>query len=271
NHGASGKLTAAMTRVLLPIVKVPTNFVWESSSYAVGAVKALPYVAKAMVKGVDSLTPDQADFVMRALKKQSLGLGILALGYFNPQAIGGYYTGKRKEGDLKAGDVEVFGVHIPHLVLHAPLIEMLQIGATLRRTHDAQEDKGEDVGKISEEGLIDAGKGLFGQVPFFNSAGTLGGAFKNAKSLEGFAGEMAKSLIVPPTVQQIAASKDTDEQGNPISRKPQNFIQHIEEGIPGLRQDVPTKSEDAAQKKEASKEQRDRKRAEKEASEEANQ
>lgn len=242
----SEKAVGDILKTFLPIVKVPTNFVWESTSYAAGALKVIPNVIKAIHSGVQSLHPDEADFVIRALKKQSLGLAVMALGYFASGSVGGYYTGKRKEGDLKAGDVTMFGVHLPHWMLHAPLIEMLQIGATLRRVQDDYGKKGKPGG--TEAAGLSIVKGLYGQVPFFATAGGLGNAVESAKSFEGFAGEFVKSFVVPPTVQSVAKSGipftpykgDVDAEGNEIERKPQTFLQHIEAGVPGLRETVPT-------------------------------
>jgi hypothetical protein len=250
----SEKAIGDIMKTLLPIVRVPTNFVWESTSYAIGALKAIPNVVKAIHSGVQSLHPDEADFVIRALKKQGLGIGIMALGYFAAGSVGGYYTGKRKEGDLKAGDVTLFGVHLPHWMLHAPLIEMLQIGATLRRVNDDYNKKGKPGG--GEAAGLATVKGLYGQVPFFATAGGLGNALESSKSLEGFGGEFVKSFAVPPTVQSIAKSGipftpikgDVDEDGNEIERKPQTFLQHIESGIPGLREKVPTPTDVAEEK-----------------------
>lgn len=251
---SSEKFTADVLKTFLPIVSVPTNYVWESTSYAVGALKVIPSVIKAIHSGVQSLHPDEADFVMRALKKQSLGLAVMALGYFASGSVGGYYTGKRKEGDLKAGDVVMFGVHLPHWMLHAPLIEMLQIGATLRRVNDDYGKKGKPGG--GEAAGLATVKGLYGQVPFFASAGGFGNAIESGKSLEGFAGEFVKSFVVPPTVQSVAKSGipftpykgDVDAAGNEVERKPQTFLQHIEAGVPGLRETVPTPEQVAEQK-----------------------
>lgn len=259
------KALATGLRLLLPIVKVPTNFAWESASYAAGAVKALPNIYKAIQSGVGSLKPEEADFVMRALKKQGIGIGMMTLGYFATGSVGGYYTGKRKEGDLKAGDVKLFGHELPHWMLHSPLMEMLQVGATLRRVHDASVEKGED-SPIFNAGWA-AGKGLFGQVPFFNQAGTLGQAVQNPKQASQFGDDFVKSFIIPPTLDQIAKGTDTDESGKPIERKPEGLIEDVGSGIPGLREHTRTRSEYDAENKEKRHEQYERKKEKKEAAE----
>ena len=96
--GGIGKGGAEVMKFILPIIKVPTNYVAEESSYILGGFKAL----FALRKGISKLSPEEADYVMRALKKQTAGVGFLMLGYARPDIVGGYYTGPRKKGDLQA-------------------------------------------------------------------------------------------------------------------------------------------------------------------------
>jgi hypothetical protein len=273
-----GEATADMVRMVLPILKVPTNFVWESTSYAAGILKAAPGILKAVRSGVESLSPNEADFVIRALKKQALGAAVLALGFYagGQGIVGGYYTGKRKDTDIKAGDIELFGHKVPHWLLHSPLIEMLQFGATLRRVHDEYSAKGEDELQAYGQAGLAATKGLFGQIPYFNMAGSIDTELKNTKSLGGGTGEFIKSFLIPPTVQAAAVNTDTDAAGNPIERRPgsgdKGFLEaakeHIETGIPGLRKNVPSAAEAGAESKAKAAATRERTEEEKRAAEE---
>ena len=122
------------------------------------------------------LTPDHKDYIMRALKKQSVGAAFIAMGYLNPNMFGGYYSGKRKDQDLKAGDVVIGGFHLPHWMMHTPLIEMLQLGATLRRSNDAGVAKGEAPSKLA--GIPNVLKGISKQIPF------IGGTERVSKAIE---------------------------------------------------------------------------------------
>lgn len=225
--GDKGRIVAAFMKTILPIIKVPTNFVAEASSYEVGALKA----AWALRKGIKDMTPEQADYVMRALKKQGIGAAVLALGYLNPQAVGGYYTGKRKDYDLKAGDLYIFGMKMPHWMIHAPLLEMLQFGATIRRARDA--------GKGWSEGALEGNMGLIKQVPFATEPVKLMEATGNLDKLGAYFGDLSKSMVIPPDVQRIARNQDTDAEGNTIQRKPKGLVEHIESGLPVLRKKVP--------------------------------
>jgi hypothetical protein len=229
SRGALGRSTSKAMQFFLPVVKVPTNYVIESSSYGIGAAKALGQVISA--KGIENLTPDQADYVMRNLKKQSIGVAMMAIGYFGASAVGGYYQegDKRARGEPEAGGFQVFGVDVPKFLLHTPALEALQIGATLRRVSDKQESFG--------AGAAAAGKGLVSEIPFFDEPARLAKALKDSTSAAKFAGETVRSMIVPPDVQNVARMTDT-ENGERVQRHPQGFVDTIKVGIPGLRQQV---------------------------------
>lgn len=233
----SSKVTAGALRVLLPIVKVPTNYAIEKFQYTpiLGATKAL-YI---MAKGLKSMKPEEADYVMRIMKKQSLGAGLVAMGYFNPQAFGGFYTGKRKDGDLGTNDVKILGIRVPHFFTHTPLLTMLQLGATIRRVAD-----GDSKNKTGDASLATA-KDFAESTPFYDTPKQAIRAMENANNMSQFVGGFARGLIVPTAVSQAAEYFDKDKEGNPIKRSPHSVTQGIEEGIPGLRQDVPIKEPEA--------------------------
>lgn len=141
-----GKTVATFFRTLLPIIKIPTNYALEAFDTATGGIRATPYILKAAIKGADSLTPSQANMVMRSIAKGQFGLAMMTLAYFNPNVFGGYYSGKRDDKDLKAGDVVLNGVHLPHWMTHHPILEAMQIAATMRRAIDAANGYGSDKG-----------------------------------------------------------------------------------------------------------------------------
>ena len=248
-QGAVGKTVATVGRVILPIVKVPTNFVAETFNYALGVPKAGVQLAsrpvinavRAMLKkkSLDKLTPDQMDNIMRSLKKGSIGLALLAIGYYSADTVGGYYQPgqKRKPGDVKASEIRVGGVDIPQYVLHVPVIECLQMGATIRRVQDYYSARMKEHG--AGAGVYTAAKGAAEQVPFLDEPIRAGQAARTAESAAlGLAG-IAESMAVPPDVGKVAKLMDTDEEGQPIPRKPETVGQVFEQNIPGLRGRVP--------------------------------
>lgn len=237
-----GKALATTARVLLPIVKIPTNIVAETMQYATGSVTGSLRLARAFSWGIENLKPEEADLIMRSLKKGSIGAAVMALGYFNPQVIGGYYQAgeKRKPSDVKAGMVRLYGMDIPSFLLHNPLLETLQIGATARRVADSKLRKKDTDQQGLPAGIIAAGIGLGEEVPFVRESVETAKAL-NPHERGAFFGELGKSLVVPQLLQWTAQHYDVDAQGRPIKRKPKTAIQRIELGIPGLRQQVPTR------------------------------
>jgi hypothetical protein len=244
--GDTGKLAASLAKILMPIVKVPTNYVLETSHYAFGIPKAVISMSHALLKGLDNMTPEQADYVMRMLKKGSIGGALFTLGYFNSQNFGGYYYGKRDKKDAsKPNEMIVFGWHVPHWAQHIPVLEMLQFGATVRRVEDAYDVKNEKAQKKGNEttnsvgaGFFHAGTGLLGEVPFFDQSKRLIQAATTPQQASAYTGDLTRSLVVPQGVQDIAKFTDSEEQ-----RKPKNYWDRIKMGIPVLREQVPVKNE----------------------------
>lgn len=237
--GVHGRTVATTARLTLPIVKVPTNYVFEASSHlpGVGAAKGLGRII--LSKGVERMTPEEADYTLRAFKKQLLGLGLLALGFFGYAGVkaGGYYVKgeKRKEGDLQPGEMELFGVRIPRLLSHSPALEAVQWGATVRNVMERMKGKN---GAVAE-GLYQATKGLAEEAPFVDAPLRAGETFRDTRSVGKAAGEFAKDALIPPDVQRVAKMRDEDSAGETVRRKPVGFVETFEGGVPGLRQNVP--------------------------------
>jgi hypothetical protein len=240
------KNLAFAAQTVLPIVKIPTNIVGETFQYAMGTATGMTKLANAYRKGIETLHPEDATLIMRELKKGSLGAAVLLLGYFGAAGglvqAGGYYEQgeKRKATDVKAGGVRLnFGggnhYDIPRYLVHNPLLEMLQLGATVRRVADSKFKKTDREAQGLPSGVLAAGLGLTEEVPFFNEITQIAKAY-DPKTRNSFLGELAKSLIVPQGVQQIATAQDKNERtGETQKRKADTILEHIETGIPGVR------------------------------------
>lgn len=238
----SSKALATFIETMVPIVKIPTNIVAETMQYATGSVTGSLRLARAYRRGIESLPAEQADLIMRQLKKGSLGAAVLLLGYLNPQAVGGFYQPgeKRKPKDVKAGSVRLYGEDIPGSWAHNPLLETLQIGSTVRRVADSKLNKRDAHQQGVGEGLWAGAVGLADEVPFVRETFQWSKA-QNPHERATFRGDVAKSIFVPGAVEWLAREMDKDAQGNVIARKPKTTLQDIETGIPGLRQEVPRK------------------------------
>jgi len=235
NKGAGSVATGF--RLLLPIVKIPSNFVAETSSYLAGGLKA----ANVLRKGVENLTPEQKDYVLRNLKKQTLGATLLTIGYMNADKIGGYYQpGKKKKDDIHFGDVDFLGVKIPHVFLHAPALEMLQFGATIKRVQDKMLGKHKTAAEALEKGMGASTWGLAEQQPFIGEAARTTQDLKNGGTAYAV-GDIAKGFLVPRLIQETAEFMDKDEMGEIQKRKPEGVLENLQTGIPILREQIKKK------------------------------
>jgi hypothetical protein len=226
-------------RTFLPIVKVPTNFAKETANYAGGSAKGAVQTLQVLIKkdGLKNLTIYQADNIMRSLKKGSLGLALLAIGYYASDNIAGYYQPGKKQNSagLKPDDVRIGGVNIPHWLLHFPPVETMRIGATLREVNNSYDIRGRAGGLMA--GAYSAASGLAKTIPFFDEPGRISKALDSPDMASTFVGDLIKSLAVPPDVQKIAGMTDPQEG----TRSPKGMVDAIKTGIPGLREDVPMK------------------------------
>ncbi len=220
----------------LPVVRIPTNLVAEAFQYAFGSVTGSVRAAQALSVGIKNLEPAQADSIMRSLKKGSLGLAALAIGYFNPTMFGGFYSGKRKDKEDVVGGMKTPLGTIPAWALHNPLLEIFQMGSTMRRAADAVH-RGNEGGLAA--GVFEGMVGLAEEVPFVRETTEIARAVRPRERGQ-FFGELAKSLAVPQLIQWLAGEMDTDQFGK-VPRKAKGVLEQIESGIPGLRQRLPIK------------------------------
>lgn len=266
SENSTARAAAFMTRFLLPIVKIPTNFVGESLNYSFGALRLGEVAVRGAreilnrkfetnLKGaISDMSPEAADNLLRSLKKGSLGAVAMAMGFFVPNLAGGYYLkGKKVEGETDWGEISIGGVTIPKWATHFPLFEAMQLGATMRKVFDRDAAKGKTGPAALGDGVVRSARGLIGEVPFFRFPEEL------TEGIEG--GSFMDKVVYPeigsniPIVLQWGAGKmDTpngfDLFGDPVKRTPTGFTQSMEYRIPGLRQNVPTKEEAAANAKE---------------------
>jgi hypothetical protein len=241
-EGQGMKVAPAIIRWFLPIVKVPTNIVAEAFTYATGSVVGSGKVALALKRGVDTLKPEQADLIMRQLKKGSLGGGVLVLGYIYADNIGGYYqSGTKQKSDApKYGGLKVFGTDIPRFLVHNPLLEMLQLGATVRHVAESKLHKKDTEPQGVGIGVMAGVLGLTEEVPFVRSIVELAKAF-DTRERGRFFGQNIKEALVPRLLQDVAEHMDQDSEGQAVKRDPKSIGEYIETGVPGLRQTVPVK------------------------------
>lgn len=238
-RSAVGKAVGTTLRTLMPIVKVPTNIVAEAAEYTIGSVTGSVQLARAWKAGMENLKPEQADAIARQLKKGSLGAAALLLGYYNKDNFGGFYQQgeKRKKSDVEVGAARIDGQDIGKSLIHSSLVETIQLGATISRI---QEQKVKHGSNSLPDSIGLATLGLAEELPFVRTPIEIGKLFdKNTRPYT--EGELVKGLVVPAAVSQTAQYFDRDERGDPIKRKATTIPEHIESGIPGLREKLPVK------------------------------
>lgn len=247
---------ATAMQVLVPFVKVPSNIVAETGKHIYGVPVALYKLAVARFKGgIENLSEDQKDIILRNLKKGSLGVAAMALGYFNAQNFGGYYQPgqKRKEDDAEALGFKIFGHKIPAWAGEAPIFQAMQLGATVKRVSDHYiegEKQGLPEGVIT--GLLD----VVQSNPLASQPLRISALFKSSKERQYYLGELAKSTVDPAIITYLAKVTDPADKGNPIRKAlapenkrktPKTIVDHIKSGLPFLREQLPTKEEDWSQ------------------------
>ena len=246
----------------LPIVRIPINIISEGLEYQFGLIPGLSKVIKKSMskeigKRLQDIEPEEADLIMRQLKKGSVGLMALAIGAALPDFFGGFY---RKDSQLDEekknfDGITIGGFKIDRRFLHHPAFFPFQIGATIRQVWDENIGDAETLGDkaaVLAKGAAAAQLGLIEEVPFVSFSKETGKMFDPTR-LPSTAGEIVRSNI-PGFIQETAASLDTNESGiapfakalllsreDVIKRKREGFIDNIKYGLPVFRQDLEEK------------------------------
>ena len=134
--------------------------------------------------------------------------------------------------------IKAFGVNIPSFLLHNPLLEVVQVGATVRRVKDAKLHKKDSEPQGTGSGIMAGLLGLTEEIPFMKEAVEYTKVLDPMQRSTAMA-ELAKSFFVPAAVDFAAQKTDKDSRGQPVKRKAKGAVEGIKSGIPGLRQTLP--------------------------------
>lgn len=247
---APSKAIGTTLQWLVPFVRIPTNIAAEIGTHVYGVpVGAAKILHAAFTKGIENIPDDQKEIILRNLKKGSLGVAAVALGYFNPQNFGGYYQPgqKRDEDDAEAMGLKLFDEKIPAWFIEAPIWQAMQLGATVRRVKDKMV-KGEDQGIA--EGVWAGASGLLQTVPMASQPVRVAHLFGSKRDRDYYLGELAKSTVDPSLITYLAKVTDPADEGS-VMRKilapenkrkaPKTIWEHIKSGLPFLREELPEK------------------------------
>lgn len=240
-----------LARILLPVSKIGTNIGIQTFQRALGWATAPIEVANAYRRGIENLKPEEADMIARHLKKGNVGLALGTLAFLYPKIFGGFYRQgeKRDPTDVKAGEIKS-PVQLPHLVSktgnipaylnHGAGSETMHFYATMRRVMDSKFKKSDTENQGVGAGVLAASAGLISENPMVRvAADAVGGLHPGGAGK--FAGNIARNAV-PGFVQWSAQQLDRNAAGDVTARKPTNFTQTIEQGIPGMRSNVPQAS-----------------------------
>jgi hypothetical protein len=235
----TGYTAARVGRFLLPIVKVPTNVAFETATHLGGLATGTAKLVQVMTRGLKTIKPEEADFIMRHYKKGLIGAGLFFTGYFNSKNFGGYYRPGEKpvSGEPRYGEMDVLGVRVPRWLLHAPAALVMQAGATFYKlTHGEKAHE-------KPEAVMETANEIVHEIPFMNELATIDKLLASDWEGRRERGWLARSTVVPQVIQNVATwTAPKDVEGYPVKRYPQGIVEQIMTGIPGLQERVSTVS-----------------------------
>lgn len=235
----------------VPILRQPTNWATEVGSYLFGSFYGGGRIALNFARGVKALPPEQADVIMRNLKKGSVGAALMALGYFKPDWFGGFYDpkDKKKPGDPGFMETHVPGTktNLPGWVLHNPFFIPTQVGSTFRHWRDAHLGKKESEAEADAYAAWHAVHGFGQEMPFIRESPAVE-AFTDKDAEKGgwYLGNFLKGMS-PQAMKWWAEQEDTDPQtgswynpaSKPMPRKVKGTMQQIQSSVPWWRRSLP--------------------------------
>lgn len=229
NPTARGVAVAA--KAAIPIAKVPSNYVGEAllKTPVVGLARLAPLLGRS----VDSLTPDEADLVMKVFRKQGVGLAMATVGWLAYDRIGGNYLPHKKPepGGPEIGAYDTPLGKMSHTYNHSADDAVVMMSADLRRAIEHDSARGENLLTQLGSGAYAAGVGTASDVPFVDVVNKLARAQESSSAFGTMVGEEGTSMVMPGIVPDIAQFLDKDSEGNVRKRKVRGFGDAIKYGI----------------------------------------
>ena len=254
----TGKAVAFALKQTLPIVKIPTNIIFQTFEYALGTGPAAVRILAAVNNGVDKLTPEQADIIMRQLKRGSAGMAMMIIGGYFEEEIGGIYLTGEDKGDLEYGQIKFpwWETPLPRNILENPLFACLQIGATAMRFYKrhAEDDlSGYDKATEFAWGMFNTALGVVEEAPFIKSMLDVEKLLHSRDRLPETFTQIYARPYIPAASQYVADLMDLEQPVNwenwgdaintalspkPNRRVAETPLQVMQMSLPWLRNDV---------------------------------
>jgi hypothetical protein len=245
-----GKIAATAGRIELPILTVPLNYIKQQMTAAFGLASGSYKLHNAFKVGIDKLSDRERDNILKHLKVGSIGAAMALYGLYDGWhngangTFGGYYQPgeKRKPDQAGVGGIKIGDTKLSGLWLINPILADGQLFHTIGVVAASKLKKGSKDNKGLVIGAIAGASGLLNDSPLGRTSETIT-QLGQPSSISYGAGEWMKNLLVPQLVNEAAQWQDKDAKGNPIKRQPSTVGQHIETGVPYLRENVPAKKD----------------------------
>lgn len=253
NASAGEVLLSGLVRFIMPVAKVPTNFVLNGVDRTYGAISApIRYATEGFFNGFDKIEPEEKARIFEMVNKGLLGPALVAAGWFGYQNIGTFHVPGIKKDDDAPKEGSVFG--IPSILLHNPRIAPILIGATARQIFEHESKDLDEVTKDVAGGFYMSTIALMAHNPLAQGTEKISRLAEN----KDWGGTMAQTFVSPLNpgiVQEAAEAFDNYRNGdgwflsgNGTNRHPEGFMENIASGVPFWRESIDTKKDDHYQK-----------------------
>jgi hypothetical protein len=234
--GGGEKTLAFVLKTLFPIRKIPLNIAKEITSYTAGGVKALM-----AMRG--DFTEENAEYIMKNIGKQGVGTMLFAIGYLGTTAMFGGIpmTGdKKRKPEVEPETAKIGDITIDKTAFHGSAAQMIQLGASYRRLYEKDYGDSHDAIHAGLESIGDNYTAMMSRnIPYIDQPRRILNTMQYGRGVGEVVGNQVRSIVVPQVLQQGAAAQDPYK----VYRAPQNIVQDVELGIPGLRETVPEKKQ----------------------------
>ncbi len=250
-----GKVAATIGRVEFPILSVPLNYVKQTLTAAFGLISGSAKLAAAFKNGIEKLSPEEADSIMRHFKYGSIGGAVLLYGFYDGYhngangTFGGFYQPheKRRKDQAQFGGMRIGGQNVSSVFLHNPMIAVGQLGHTIgaiaaqKVKKNSPEERGVGIGALA--GTL----GLLNESPLGRTT-ELVSTLSDPRSAGYATDEHIKGIVIPQLMNEMAQFTDKPAQNlqdyflmDTRKRDPKTLKQHLMTGVPVLREQVPLK------------------------------
>lgn len=257
---------------LMPIVKVPSNLVLEAGRYTLGGHGAAIRIALGVIadglnngiekaggkrsqflanRGLEKLTPKQADAILSNLKKGGLSLALNILALAIPGAIKVspfYHKGIKNPQGVDQDEISIFGLRIPKIFQDHPIFLSMRVHATAGELYDYYRKKYPNESDIKSGYYTGVGAvmGLSHETPFMQNASNILGMLErpDSRQTESFIDNFIKSTVEPGILQDAAKFHDSQNWYDPFigkenKRKTTDLKDYLKSGVPVEREELP--------------------------------